>query len=83
WSEAAVDLVRAAGLEPVATFSQVLGADGELLTGAALMAFGETHGLPTVKVGDVLNHRMATETFVRQLSQATLPTRHGDFLVRA
>lgn len=83
WSEAAVDLVRAAGLEPVATFSQILGGDGELLTGAALVSFGETHGLPLVRVGDLLNHRMATETFVRQLSQATLPTRHGDFLVRA
>jgi len=83
WSEAAVDLVRAAGLEPVATFSQVLGDDGELLVGDGLLTFAGRHGLPVVRVSDVLTHRMATESFVRQLSQATLPTRHGDFLVRA
>lgn len=83
WSEAAVDLVRAAGLEPVATFCQVLTEDGELARGEALELFARTHGLPIVRVADILTHRMATESFVRQLSQATLPTRHGDFLVRA
>ncbi len=82
-SEAAVDLVRAAGLEPVATFSQVLGDDGELLCGAALGAWGARHGLIEVRVAELMAHRMATESFVRQLSQATLPTRHGEFLVRA
>jgi len=83
FSEAAIDLVRAAGLEPVATFSQVLGDDGELLTGDALDAFAAQHSLPEVRVADLFTHRMASESFVRQLSQATLPTRHGDFLVRA
>ncbi len=81
-SEAAIDLVRAAGLEPIATFSQVLDDDGELLTDG-IAAFAERHALPTLKVSDLLAHRMANESFVRQLSQATLPTRHGDFLVRA
>lgn len=83
FSEAALDLVRAAGLEPVATWSQVLGDDGELLVGLALSAFALAHSLPEVSLGELLAHRMATESFVRQLSQATLPTRHGDFLVRA
>ncbi len=81
-SEAAIDLVRAAGLEPVATFSQVLDDHGELLTDG-IAAFAERHALPILKVSDLLAHRMANESFVRQLSQATLPTRHGDFLVRA
>jgi 3,4-dihydroxy 2-butanone 4-phosphate synthase/GTP cyclohydrolase II len=83
WSEAAVDLVRAAGLEPVATFCQVLTDAGELATHEELERFANAHGLPVVKIADILAHRMATESFVRQLSQATLPTRHGDFLVRA
>lgn len=82
-AEAAIDIVRAAGLAPVATLSQVLGDDGELLTGRALEAFAARHGLVLVRVAELLAHRMATESFVRQLSQATLPTRHGDFLVRA
>ena len=82
-AEAAVDLVRAAGLEPIATFCQVLGDDGELLRGDALDAFAAHHSLPEVKVAELFTHRMASETFVRQLSQATLPTRHGSFLTRA
>lgn len=82
-AEAAVDLVRAGGLEPIATFCQVLGDDGELLVGPGLDAFAARHSLPEVTIAELFAHRMASETFVRQLSQATLPTRHGNFLARA
>lgn len=83
WSEAAIDLGRLAGLEPVMAFAQVLAPSGELATGDAVHAFAVEHAVPEVRIQEILAHRMATETFVSQLSQATLPTQHGPFLVRA
>ncbi len=83
WSEAACDTLRMAGLDPVAVFSQILGDDGDVLSHEALETFARDHGLPHVTIEDILGHRMAHETFVHQLSQSTLPTRYGPFLVRA
>lgn len=83
WAEAACDTLRMAGLDAVAVFSQILDDSGELLTDAGLEAFAVDHGLPIMAIDDVLAHRLAHETFVQQLSQSTLPTRYGPFLVRA
>jgi len=83
WAEAAVDVLRVAGLDPVAALALVLDDAGEVMQGAALLAFAAAHGMPAVAVAELIAHRMATETFVNQLSQSTLPTRHGPFLVRA
>ncbi|MFO0746162.1 MAG: GTP cyclohydrolase II [Myxococcota bacterium] len=83
FAEAAVDLLRSAGLDPLATVCQVLDERDELAEGEALLEFAAAHALPVVTVPELIAHRMASESFVKQLSQATLPTRHGPFLVRA
>jgi len=83
WAEAAVDLMRVAGLDPLATYAQILDVVGELADGDALHAFAAAHGLPELSVADLVAHRMASESFVKQLSQSTLPSRYGPFLMRA
>ena len=84
WAEIGVDLARVAGVQPVAaTFCRILGPDGEVLTGAALVAFATDHGLRQLTIGDLVSHRMASESFVTQLGQSTLPTACGEFIVRA
>lgn len=82
WAEAALDVARIAGMRPVATFSQVLDDDGEIMTGDALDAFAEAHALPHVTIAEIVDHRMASESFVNMLTQSTLSTRFGEFLVR-
>ncbi|MCB9733192.1 MAG: GTP cyclohydrolase II [Deltaproteobacteria bacterium] len=82
WAEAAVDLARLAGMQPAGAFCAVLDDAGEVTTGAALADFARTHGLVTVTIGELIDHRMASESFVTQQNQALLPTAHGDFIVR-
>jgi len=41
------------------------------------------HGLEWLTMDDLVAHRLQRESFVRQLTQSTLPTRAGEFLVRA
>ncbi len=83
WAEAACDALRSAGLDAVAVYSQILDEQGELAEGEALRTFAAAHDLPLVSIDDIMRHRLAHETFVQQLSQSTLPTRYGPFLVRA
>lgn len=82
WAEAAVDLARIAGMPLATTFCAVLDDAGEIATGAGLAALARAHGLLTVTIGDLINHRLASESFVTQQNQALLPTAHGDFIVR-
>ncbi len=83
WAEAAVDLARVAGQPPVAAFTQVLGDDAELLNAEEAAAWAETHGLEFVGIDALIQHRLASESFVTQVAQSTLETRHGEFVVRA
>ncbi len=82
WSEAGLDLARIAGLSPAACYCQVLDDEGELAGPEGLDAFAQAHGLVSVTLGDIIAHRRAHESFVTLLSQSTLPTAHGDFVVR-
>jgi 3,4-dihydroxy 2-butanone 4-phosphate synthase / GTP cyclohydrolase II len=42
-----------------------------------------THRLPMISVADLVRHRLRTERLVEQVSEARLPTAHGDFVCRA
>jgi 3,4-dihydroxy 2-butanone 4-phosphate synthase/GTP cyclohydrolase II len=82
WTEASLDLARTAGMHPAATFCHVLDEAGELASTEALADMAETHGLTVLSVQELIAHRRATESFVTQLTQTTLPTAFGEFLVR-
>ncbi len=82
WAEATLDLARIAGSKPAATFCHVLDDDGELATGEALTEIAERLALPQVSIAALIAHRMASESFVTLLTQATVPTAFGDFMAR-
>ncbi len=80
-AEAAVDLVRLAGLRPVAVTAGLVSPRDE----AAMADLGElvelarAAGLAVVSIADLIAHRRRTETQVRAVASASLPTRHGVF----
>jgi 3,4-dihydroxy 2-butanone 4-phosphate synthase/GTP cyclohydrolase II len=82
WAEAAVDLARIAGLEPVMTFCHVLSDDGESADLETVNRLADAHKIPVVDMADIVTHRMETETFVTQTTQANLDTAHGSFMSR-
>ncbi|HEY7625030.1 MAG TPA: 3,4-dihydroxy-2-butanone-4-phosphate synthase [Candidatus Limnocylindria bacterium] len=79
--EAAVDLCRLAGLEPVAALSTIASADGTRAPLASFEELARTHQLPIVAVKDLIAYRMAREHLVEAISHSHLPTRFGTFEV--
>jgi 3,4-dihydroxy 2-butanone 4-phosphate synthase/GTP cyclohydrolase II len=82
-TEAAVDLARMAGLPPAGVICEVMNADGTMARVSALSRFARRHGLVMITIADLIRHRMRTESLVRRIARAALPTEHGPFTVYA
>lgn len=61
YPEAAIDLVRMAGLRACSVTCEVLSEGGEMAAAGELSELAATHGLPTVTLRAVARHRIATE----------------------
>ncbi len=80
-TEAAVDLARLAGLHPAGVICEVMKEDGTMARVPELVEFARTHYLKMITVADLIAFRLRTETLVRRVSEALLPTAFGDFQV--
>ncbi len=78
-TEAAVDLARMAGLRPAGVLAEVVNDDGTMARLGTLEAFAEEHGLQLISIADLIRYRRHQEKLVRRVSEARIPTRHGDF----
>jgi 3,4-dihydroxy 2-butanone 4-phosphate synthase / GTP cyclohydrolase II len=78
-TEASVDLLRIAGLSPVAVISELVAADGSMMAGAAVTEFAAEHDLVVLHIADVVKYRRATERLVEPVASAALPTHYGEF----
>ncbi|MHB1981389.1 MAG: bifunctional 3,4-dihydroxy-2-butanone-4-phosphate synthase/GTP cyclohydrolase II [Sulfobacillus sp.] len=78
-TEAAVDLARLAGLEPMAVICEIIKDDGTMARMPDLEAFAEIHQLPIVCIADLIAYRRRGEQLVRRLAETTLPSRYGSF----
>jgi 3,4-dihydroxy 2-butanone 4-phosphate synthase/GTP cyclohydrolase II len=90
-TEAAVDLMNLAGLQPVAVIGELTMDDGSMMRGAALTAFAEEHNLVVVSIEELAEH---LGTQVNELPDGNaerysfeietfVPTTHGSFRIRA
>jgi 3,4-dihydroxy 2-butanone 4-phosphate synthase/GTP cyclohydrolase II len=82
-TEAAVDLARIAGLYPAGVICEIMNDDGSMARVPELVSFAKRHKLLVVTIADLIKYRMRTESFVRRVAAASLPTDHGDFRVIA
>lgn len=80
-TEASVDLARLAGLYPAGVICEVMKEDGTMARMPDLEKFSEEHGIPILTIADLIAYRMRTETLVRKISEADLPTRYGHFRI--
>ena len=96
-TEAAVDLARLAGLQPVAALIEIMNEDGTMARMPQLEKVAEEYGLSLISIKDLIAYRMShTEdansplsTVNSQLSTAlvergetvSLPTEFGDFML--
>ena len=80
-TEAAVDLMRLAGLQPAGVICEILNADGTTAKRAELDIFAQLHGLTFITVAQLVAHRLRTERLVHRVAEARLPTQVGEFRV--
>src|SRR5215467_3723984 len=82
-TEAAVDLSRIAGLAPAGVICEVMNEDGTMARVPELRKFARKHGLLMITIADLIRYRMRTESLVRQVAKASLPTEYGEFTIHA
>jgi 3,4-dihydroxy 2-butanone 4-phosphate synthase / GTP cyclohydrolase II len=78
-TEAAVDLARLAGLTPAGVLAEVVNEDGSMARGPRLVQFAAEHGLLIISIAHLIRYRRHREKLIRRVSEARIPTRHGDF----
>jgi 3,4-dihydroxy 2-butanone 4-phosphate synthase/GTP cyclohydrolase II len=75
-TEAAVDLVRLAGLVPAGVVCEVLDGTG-VASRQKLHAISREYGLPIVSIEALIKYRRLREKLVHRVAEADLPTRYG------
>ncbi|ACK49815.1 3,4-dihydroxy-2-butanone 4-phosphate synthase [Methylocella silvestris BL2] len=66
-TEAAVDLVRLAGLPPVGVICELANDDGTVMAGPQIAAFASAHQLKQISVADLIAYRQAREKLVERV----------------
>ncbi|MCZ2849856.1 3,4-dihydroxy-2-butanone-4-phosphate synthase [Modestobacter sp. VKM Ac-2978] len=76
-TEAAVDLARLAGREPVGVMAALVEDDGSTRDLASCTVFADVHGLAIITIEEIRTFRRAQESRLRRVLTAQVPTRHG------
>jgi len=78
-TEAAVDLMRLAGLEPAGVICEILTEDGSTAKRPDLEVFAKSNGLTFITVAQLVAYRLQNERLVHREAEARLPTEFGEF----
>ena len=78
-TEAAVDLMRLAGLYPAGVICEIMNPDGSMARIPQLEEFARQRGLKICSIADLIRYRLAKERFVRRVVETVLPTPYGQF----
>jgi 3,4-dihydroxy 2-butanone 4-phosphate synthase/GTP cyclohydrolase II len=76
-TEAAVDLVKLAGLHPAAAICELVNDDGTVKRGPQNFAFAREHGFKIISVADLIAYRQRRERLVEQTGQFNVETAIG------
>lgn len=80
-TEATVDLVRLAGLEPVGLCCEIMKDDGTMARREDLITFASKHNLKIGTIKDLIQYRKEHERFISLEAKAKLPTKYGNFTI--
>jgi 3,4-dihydroxy 2-butanone 4-phosphate synthase / GTP cyclohydrolase II len=78
-TEAAIDLVRLAGLNPVGAICEIIRPDGEMARVPDLIKYAQKHNLKLFTIEDLIHYRRKKEKLVKRVSKAKFPNRFGTF----
>lgn len=80
-TEASIDLMNAAGLNPSAVICEIMNEDGTMARRDDLVLFAKKHNIKFITVAQLIKYRLSKEKFVKREAIANLPTEYGDFKV--
>jgi 3,4-dihydroxy 2-butanone 4-phosphate synthase/GTP cyclohydrolase II len=78
-TEAIVDLARLAGLYPAGVICEIMDEDGTMARLPQLEAVASMFDLKIVAISDLIAYRIRHEKLVQRVTEARLPTKHGEF----
>ncbi len=82
-TEAAVDLMRLAGLEPVGVICEIMGDEGEMARVPELAELARQFDLKFITIAELIKFRRRREKLIHKVASARLPTRYGEFTAHA
>ncbi len=82
-TEAAIDLSRLAGFDPAGIIVEILNEDGSMARLPQLIKIAQKFNLKIVSIEDLIAYRMQNETLIEELVEIQLPTKYGDFKLKA
>jgi 3,4-dihydroxy 2-butanone 4-phosphate synthase/GTP cyclohydrolase II len=71
-TEGSVDLARLAGREPAGVICEIMRDDGEMARMPELEQMAVQHGLPILKIADLIEYRLSQEHLVHRAAEATV-----------
>ena len=78
-TEAAVDLARLAGCQPVGVICEIQNDDGTMMRLPDLRKFCAEHGLLLSSIAELIRYRRNNERLVERMGDANVPTEYGEF----
>ena len=78
-TEAAVDLMRMAGMNPSGVICEIMEEDGHMMRLPGLRTFARKHGLLLLTIADLIEYRLDHEPFIVRKATADMPTEYGKF----
>ncbi len=82
-TEAAVDLMRLAGLQPVGVICEIMDDAGDMVRVPQLAEMARRFDLKLVTIADLIQYRRRTENLIQKQAVAQMPTKYGDFVAHA
>jgi 3,4-dihydroxy 2-butanone 4-phosphate synthase/GTP cyclohydrolase II len=80
-TEAAVDLMRLAGLAPVGVICEIMNDDGTMMRMPDLKKFAKKYDLKIITIQDLIKYRSQTEKLIKKEAESNLSTEYGRFRV--
>jgi len=78
-TEAAIDLARLAGFEPVGALIEVMNEDGSMARLPHLMEIAKKFDLKVISIKDLIEYRLRMETIIARDIEVKMPTKFGNF----
>jgi len=78
-TEAAIDMMRLAGLYPAGVICEIMNEDGSMARLPQLLGFAKEHNLKICSITDLIEYRRRSEKLIERVTSTKLPTEGGTY----